>query len=260
DAARGPQPRRGRAPARDHDRRRQAARPPRRDEAPQGLRRRNGENRISIELRQRVLALAAMTPSPTRAATRRANGLALLTAATASVTIFVRAGGIRPAGRPVALVVATALQALAVAAGACALAVGRGARASGRSRRALVGLVVLVPLLLLAGKLVLTAGWADRIGPLVYRTGFRCLGLSIAIGAAPLPAFLWIWRLRDVPATGLHGAAPAVAAGAGAWAFVDAWCPLAEPAHLALGHVLPIALLIAAGFGWRRSRPPHRHG
>jgi hypothetical protein len=29
------------------------------------------------------------------------------------------------------------------------------------------------------------------------------------------------------------------------------WCPVADPAHLALGHLLPLALLVTAGVVWK---------
>jgi hypothetical protein len=210
---------------------------------------------ITPELRQRVLTQAAHVPSPTRAQTRRAQFFTLIGAAAWSATLFLAAGGARPEGRPVPLVVATGLQALAVAAAAVLLAV---RRSQSRRGRLLVALCTLAPLAVVTGKLALTAAWADQIGPIVYRTGFRCLGLSLGIGAAPLAAFLWIWRLRDVRRSRLVGAALGVAAGTVAWTFVDAWCPLAEPVHLALGHILPIALLAAAGLAWRATQGERR--
>ena len=58
---------------------------------------------------------------------------------------------------------------------------------------------------------------------------------------------LWARRGRD----GVHpralGAAVAVAVGAVAWIAVDAWCPIAAPGHLVLGHLLPLELLALAG-------------
>src|SRR5262249_45859963 len=86
---------------------------------------------------------------------RDGRGDGLATAVAASATIFILAGGVRPGGRPVALVVASAMQALAVAAACCAFAVGRAGKP--RSRRALVAVIVLAPIVLLAGKLLLGA-------------------------------------------------------------------------------------------------------
>jgi hypothetical protein len=91
----------------------------------------------------------------------------------------------------------------------------------------------------------MTEPWPDR-------PGFRCLGLSLALGAAPLLAYLSIWRHRVVPRPGLQGGALGVAAGALAWTLIDIWCPVAHPAHLAFGHLLPLAILATIGAAWRR--------
>ena len=207
---------------------------------------------ISSELRQRVLSLAAAERSPTRSETRRATWLALVTAMMISAAIFALAGGIRPSGRPLELVVATMTLGMVVAAGASWIAVRRGSFADGRSRDVLAALIVLVPLALVAGKLSLSVAWPGMTGPWPDRIGFRCLGLFLAIGAAPLGVYLWIWRLRDVRSPGLQGAALGIAAGAGAWTVLDMWCPVADPVHIALGHLLPLALLGTAGIVWRR--------
>jgi len=73
----------------------------------------------------------------------------------------------------------------------------------------------------------------------------------------------WIGRAREAGATAARTsiapspyrsstnacAASTNSRSAGSWAavVVEAWCPLAGPAHLAVGHVLPLALLVAAG-------------
>ena len=43
------------------------------------------------------------------------------------------------------------------------------------------------------------------------------------------------------------GAAMGSAAGAVAWLLVDLWCPVGHPAHVLLGHVLPMLILTAVG-------------
>jgi hypothetical protein len=212
---------------------------------------------ISSELRQRVLSLAAVERSLTRSEARRATWIALMTAMIASGAIFALADGVRPTGRPLALVLATGTLACVVAAGASWIAVRRGGgETDARPRDVLAALIVVVPVVLVVGKLALSAAWAGMTEPWPDRTGFRCLGLFLALGAAPLAAYLWIWRLREVRRPGLQGAALGVTAGAGAWTLLDMWCPAADPAHLALGHVLPLALLAAAGMSWRWVRRP----
>lgn len=85
----------------------------------------------------------------------------------------------------------------------------------------------------------------DALGP--SRIGLKCLALSLAMAAAPMFVLLAA-RFRSDP---LHpaatGAAVGAAVGAMAWVLVDLWCPVGHLPHLLIGHVLPIALLIAAG-------------
>jgi hypothetical protein len=173
-----------------------------------------------------------------------------MTAATVGAAIFALAGGMRPTGRPFELMLGTVTLATVIAAGATWIAVRRGTSTDGRPRNVLVALLVLVPLALVAGKLSMSAAWPGMTEAWPDRPGFRCLGLFLAMAAAPLAAYLWIWRMRDVPRPGLYGAALGVAAGAGAWTLVDLWCPVAHPAHIALGHLLPLALLVTAGVVW----------
>jgi hypothetical protein len=62
---------------------------------------------------------------------------------------------------------------------------------------------------------------------------------------APLLSGLWL-RRRSAPAHPyLTAAAFGAAAGAGAWVFVDMWCPVGYVPHLLLGHVAPLLLLSA---------------
>ena len=64
------------------------------------------------------------------------------------------------------------------------------------------------------------------------------------------------WAIRSVakPITpAATGAAFGAGAGLGSAVLVDLWCPVSYVPHLLLGHVLPIAILAAAGalIGWR---------
>jgi hypothetical protein len=171
-----------------------------------------------------------------------------------AAAVLTVAGGLRPVSRPPALMVATLLLAAAVAAAASWVALRRGASMVGRRGDTLVALLAIVPFALVAGKLAVSVSWPGMTDIWPDRPGFRCLGLSLALGAAPLAAHLWIWRHRVVPRPGLQGAALGVAAGALAWTLIDTWCPVAHPAHLAFGHLLPLALLAATGAAWRASR------
>jgi len=85
------------------------------------------------------------------------------------------------------------------------------------------------------------------------RPGVRCLLLSGALVFAPLFGLLWTRRHSDPIHPRASAAALGAAAGAGAWVFVDAWCPVSYVPHLLLGHVLPLIVTIAASawFGRR---------
>jgi hypothetical protein len=79
------------------------------------------------------------------------------------------------------------------------------------------------------------------------RVGYRCLGYTIAIAATPLATFLRLRRGAEPRRPSTVGAAAGAASGALAGVLVDLWCPLTAPAHVVVGHVLPLVVLIGVG-------------
>ncbi len=79
------------------------------------------------------------------------------------------------------------------------------------------------------------------------RIGLRCCALLLGFAVWALRLITLARRDKYPTAAAAAGAARAVAAGALAWVLLAFWCPVATPAHIALGHVLPLAIL--AGFG-----------
>jgi len=217
---------------------------------------------VNPELRARVLAAAAAESSPTRAAIRRRNVLIAMVAAASGIGAFMifaefmsasqllRLGGEvvpqQSLERSVWLVAATVGGALGVAAMALWLALGRGRSMLGRSRRWLLYGGVLIPVSLLAWKVVCSFVFGDPMVPWPERPGERCLALTVLVAAGPLLSFLAIRRRAPVQPA-LNGAAMGFAAGACAWVAVDTWCPVAYVPHLLLGHVLPLFVLAGAG-------------
>ena len=217
---------------------------------------------MSAGLKARVLAAAAAEPSPTRVAVNRRNILIGMLAAASGVGAFlifstlmsegqlVRLGGevlpYRHLERPVWLVVTTAGGALGVAAIALWFALCRGRSMLGRSRRALLYGIALIPLGLFAWKVSCSLVFGDPMVDWPERAGLRCLSLSLLIAAGPLLAFLAARRSAPVQPV-LNGAAIGVASGACAWVALDLWCPVAFVPHLLLGHVLPLCILAGAG-------------
>jgi hypothetical protein len=161
--------------------------------------------------------------------------------------IFLVAGGVRPYDRPVALTIATATGAAVLAAAAVWLAFGRGRSMLGRPIGMILVVTAAVPLALMAWKVGASAAFEGMSAAWPQKRGFRCLGWSLAYGAAPLVALLWMRRGSAPTGRWLRGAALGVAAGACAWVPTDLWCPVAYVPHLLLGHLLPIVILAVVG-------------
>ena len=198
-----------------------------------------------IELKERILAAALAVPSPSRRVARR--DVVLLNAArvvamAALYWVFAQwLFGWQSIPRSQILAGGTLMGALAITAIVLAIAVGRGRDMLGRSRRWLMAMTVLAPLALLAWKI----GWSAIFGNLDEspRLGYRCLLMSMTMGAVPLTLLSMTRKGGEPRHPGLLGAAMGVAVGACGWVLIDLWCPVAGPMHLLRGHVLPIVLL-----------------
>jgi hypothetical protein len=217
---------------------------------------------MNAELRTQVLRAVAKDPSPTRAAVTRRNALLGMLAGVGGMLGFVifalfmsdsqllRLGGHVSSDqyleRSAWLVATTAGGALGVAAVALWLALWRGRSMLGRSRRSLLFGSLLIPVALLAWKVICSLAFGYPMIAWPERPGLRCLALSLVTAIGPLLAFLAVRRTAPIrPA--LNGASMGVAAGACAWIAVDLWCPVASVPHLLLGHLLPLSLLAAVG-------------
>jgi hypothetical protein len=89
--------------------------------------------------------------------------------------------------------------------------------------------------------------WHSAYPDPFIRLGYLCFALTV--GTAPWP-FLVLRAASarlDPRHPRLDGATLGTASGAWAAVVVEAWCPLAAPAHVAVGHVLPLVCLALAG-------------
>ncbi len=197
------------------------------------------------DLKQRILADAAALPSPSRAAASRRRALLIAGGAAAmaagywafAFSIF----GWQPLSRSMLLLAGTSIGAAIVAGVATSITLGRGGTMLGRSRRWLIASTVLAPFVLLGWKIA----WSALFGNLDEspHLGYRCLVMSLSMGAVPVLLLTLTRRGEDPRHPGLLGAAIGVAVGACAWVLVDVWCPVAGIWHLLRGHVLPVILL-----------------
>jgi hypothetical protein len=159
--------------------------------------------------------------------------------------------GWQPSSRPTVMLVGTSLGAAVIAVLAAAIVLGRGGTMLGRSRRLLIAVAALVPTALMAWKTL----WSAAFGTLDEspRLGYRCLVMSLAMGALPLLLLVLGRRGGEPRHPKLLGAALGAAVGACAWFLVDLWCPVAGVWHLLRGHLPPVVLLgiLGAALGGR---------
>jgi hypothetical protein len=142
---------------------------------------------------------------------------------------------------------ATAAGGALLAAVALVLALGQGGSMEGRSRRALLTGIALLPLLLLAWKAGVSALYPGMTEAWPGRPGFRCLRLELLVALVPMAAAIAARRGSDPIQPATTGAALGAACGLAAAVLVDLWCPVAHLPHLLLGHLLPIVLLAVIG-------------
>jgi hypothetical protein len=203
------------------------------------------------DLKRRILDSVAAEPSRTRASVRRLDAVVTVIVAMIVLGLFVGFGGIRAGGapRPQPLMIGTFSATLAITVAVYVLAVSRGASMLGRSMSHLLFALVVAPLAFFAWKVFYSSFFEGGLDCWPSRVGHKCLGLSLVLGVAPLLALVRSRRglgLRHPRAT---GAVLGLLAGMIATTLVDLWCPVAHPAHVAYGHVVPILLLMVAGAG-----------
>jgi hypothetical protein len=212
--------------------------------------------------RARLLAELQQQPSPTRRDRQLRNLLLLMSAVVVPLVVWWQYGGVRIQSRPTWYVVGTSVGWTIVAAWAVWGSLSPGPTMLGRSRRWMRWVVVLTPTVLFLWML----GWdfvdADRLEPWPERWGKKCLNLTMLLGAWPLLALLLMRRGSEPLHPGTRGAAIGAAVGCSTGVLIDLWCPITDPMHMLLGHILPLVILILAGLllgRWLlRMRQQHR--
>jgi hypothetical protein len=219
---------------------------------------------VNDELKAKIMAAARAKPSPTRAASHgQAWAVLAFGIALSAALYFASDGPNHGQGRAGWFYVASVLSWLGVAALSGWAAFSRGGSAIGHSRGWLISVAVGTPVALFAMMIGFALAHPEVMLVHPERIGWKCLRLSLAAGGFPLLALALVRRRSDPVHPAATGAALGAACGASAGVMVEMWCPVATPAHVAIGHILPILILALAGLALGRlligiGRPPKR--
>jgi hypothetical protein len=214
----------------------------------------------SERLYARVRAAVESTPAATmRTSTRIVAALAVVPALTAIIVLIASelvygqpAAGLEVAvGSPAALLTVLALLA-AVALISTLFASRQGRSGLGIGSTWLVSIAALVVPVYAALTVLqpVHSGAAEEIaatGVVISPWGFRCLFVATLVSAGVLVILAGALRRAVAVSSNLRGAALGAAAGAWGGLAVFAFCPSAEPQHLLVGHVLPVAIFTLLG-------------
>jgi len=198
-------------------------------------------------LKAQVLAQVRLEPVETRDQRVRKQRILIAVMLLVPALVFMASGGVRATTRPHQLLLENVAGSALFAVVVGRIAFSRGRSMLGRPRAWLMALVLCTPLVLLTWRVLVSARYPQAMVEWPGRLGVRCLLLSCALSLVPLLGLLAMRRNSDPIHPHLSAASLAAAVGAGAWVFVDLWCPISYVPHLLLGHVLPLLLVIVLG-------------
>jgi hypothetical protein len=203
----------------------------------------------TFALKERILAAAAASPSPTRQQGRRVVHVLAAAAIVTDILLFQLAGGLAHSrDRPLEWTVWLA--------DTWAIATGVITWLTARFGSPLVRDAEVLGLACLTAPLVLWAlmDHAHGFYPDPPRAAdSTCFFGTLACAASPLGAFLWARRGSEPRQPAILGAAGGCSAGAWAAVLMLLWCPDTAKGHAFVGHVMPVvvATLVGAAMGAR---------
>jgi hypothetical protein len=204
------------------------------------------------DLRARVLDAARREPAPSRPSGLRRRGVTLVVgfafAVASTVACAVLLGPPAIAPRPLGYFALVAVAWAAIALVASWVAVGRGRSMLGRPIAQRAAIAMVTPIALIAVATAGSALWPQTIdGNSSLLAHVICGALTLLFALGPLVAFAVVNRRTDPIAPSLTGAALGAAAGAWGALGIELFCTRATPVHIFLGHVVPVAVLVAVG-------------
>jgi len=197
----------------------------------------------SLDLKARILAAAAATPSPTRRQGRRATRFVLAGAIAASLAIFELAGGLaHTRDRPLVFTVRLA-DGWALASAALTWVAARFGTPLVRSAEVLRAACIATPAALVLWMAHFHGAYLDPPDG----GSWACIVTSLACAFFALAGMLWARRESEARHPATLGAA--LGAACGAWAGVLALlqCPRTEPLHALVAHALPLVVTTLVG-------------
>jgi hypothetical protein len=198
---------------------------------------------MTSSMKRTVLAAARLRPSPPRRR-RPPAALSVVVAAFAMAAVYALWGDRgHGGGRPLAVGawIVVGLAALALTVTWLVLPPRRSMLPPPTAR--LLAVAVGVPVVVGAW----LVGWHATYADPFTRLGLRCFVLTLALAPWPFVAIAAAARRAFAHRPWIVGAALGSAAGGWAAVVVEIWCPLADPQHVAIGHVAPLVVLVAAG-------------
>jgi hypothetical protein len=194
-----------------------------------------------------VLAAAANEPVPARQEGARRRAALAVGAGLALVVGSIAASRPSVAGRPVAYVAAIVAAWAVVGAIATWAAATRGRSMLGRPPGWRIAVAAGTPLALVATSMAAAFVWPSPIEDVPAAAHGVCFAMTLGLAAGPLVLLVALHGATDAVRPGLTASALAAAAGAWGAVAIALHCGVAAPAHVLLGHVLPVVLLAVAG-------------
>jgi hypothetical protein len=200
------------------------------------------------ELRARILAEAARTPSPTRAEHLRRVTIIGVIGTLAVLALFFAMGGVKVGSKPLELVAFTAGFAALATVILKRLSTGRPGSMLGRPSRTLVAACVVTAPLLALSLLVAAIVWPGPAHEAAdSRADWLCGAMAVIQGLLPMILLVVPRRGADPVHPAITGASLGMTAGAFAAALAYVRCPHGETMHCLLAHVAPTLILTALG-------------
>lgn len=203
---------------------------------------------MNPDLRARVLAEIAKTPSPTRSEHAKRIAIVAVLGALATLALFFAMGGVKIGTKPIELVAFTAGFAAISALVLKRLSTGRPGSMLGRPSRTLVAACVALAPILALSVLVGAVLWPHAAHETVPgRTDWVCGSMTVMQGLLPMLVLLVPRRGADPVHPAITGAALGMTAGAFAAALAYVRCPHGETFHCVAAHVAPTLILTVIG-------------